>query len=112
VATRLLRYLAELGYTRSGGMGPLPLSYEEIAAWARLTRTPLSWWEVTTLRQLSCDYVDMLSRATDDRSLPAPYPERSAQAQSAAQRDTLLRSFGFNPKKKETADGQKTQSLT
>lgn len=37
------------GYTENG---PMPLSFSEIQAWAHLTKTDLSAWEVSALKQI------------------------------------------------------------
>ena len=37
--------------------GPAPVSFQEIEAWARMTKTTLPGWEVLMLRQLSKDFV-------------------------------------------------------
>ena len=93
VATHMLDWLDELGWSGSTGMGPAPLSFQEIEAWSRLTKTPLEPWEALALRTASAAYVGQLGAG----DLPAPYahpqlrvqPGRSgfaAQAKSINQR--------------------------
>jgi hypothetical protein len=45
--------MVELGLGRQSGFaGPQPLAWPDIAAWARLTCTPVQPWEVRVLRRL------------------------------------------------------------
>ena len=37
--------------------GPLPLNYSEIQAWAQLTRTEPTAWEVTVIKQIDRVYL-------------------------------------------------------
>jgi hypothetical protein len=71
-APHVIGYLFEMGPLASGGMGPAPLSHQEIAAWCDLTGIRLSPWEVRTVRQLSRDYLAELHEAEDPKR-PAPW---------------------------------------
>jgi hypothetical protein len=57
----------------NNGMSPLPLSWQEIESWLRLTeRDYLPLWEKGMIRQLSQAYVNEYLQATDPLR-PAPY---------------------------------------
>jgi hypothetical protein len=60
----LIDYLFEIGPAMDGGMGIVPLSYGEIAAWSLLTGIRLRPWEARTLRRLSREYVDELHKGS------------------------------------------------
>ncbi len=71
-AAYLVGYLDELGYNLNVGMGPFPLTQEEIRCWQDNTRVELYPWEVLALRTLSEAYVAQLALSRD-RGAPAPY---------------------------------------
>ena len=53
-----------------GGMGDkLPLSFEEIESFMRVTKTDLNHWEVLALRQLSLEYISQ-SQKKDVGEMP------------------------------------------
>jgi len=55
-------YFLELSSTRPiGYSGPLPITYQEIAAWKELTDTPLSPWEVEAIKRLDRIYVKVVN---------------------------------------------------
>lgn len=57
-AAHLLAWFADLAAGRGVGyMAPLPLSYSEMEAWARLTGRTLTPWEVLVLRRLDNAYL-------------------------------------------------------
>ena len=51
----------------SNGFCLLPLSWADIEAWARLTATPLSPYEVMTLRRMDAAYLSAHAEATKKR---------------------------------------------
>lgn len=59
-------------------MGDVPLSWQGIAAWARLTETQLSPGDFEALREMSAEYV---SACEDYRhnSKPAPYGDLDSE---------------------------------
>ena len=70
----LLTYLEEMGFSMIGGMGDrLPLSFVEIEAFMKATRTDLNHWEVLAIKNLSYDYIIQLQKK-DAHELP-PYME-------------------------------------
>jgi hypothetical protein len=64
--------LMEVGPTEAGAMGPIPLSWREIDAWAARTFARPSAWEARLLRRLSAEYVNQAHLA-EDRNCPAPW---------------------------------------
>lgn len=68
----LIGLLQEAGLMSSNGMGPVPISWQEIYAWVNLTGISLSTWELTTIKSLSEEYVSELIQATD-KERPPPY---------------------------------------
>lgn len=48
----LWEWFGELAEARGGGMGPSPIGYQDIAAWAKLTGRRPTPWEVSVIRQL------------------------------------------------------------
>lgn len=49
----VLEWFDEVGPCLSSGMGPVPLTFAEIGAWADLRRIALAPWEAQALRLLS-----------------------------------------------------------
>lgn len=49
----ILGWFNEVGPCLSSGMGPVPLTFAEIGAWAALRRIALAPWEAQALRLLS-----------------------------------------------------------
>lgn len=67
----LIGLLQEAGLMSSTGMGPVPISWQEIEAWMRTTQTDLTVWERLMVKTLSEEYVSELLCATaKDRSAP------------------------------------------
>lgn len=62
-APHLIAHLWEIGPALSGGMGPAPITHEEICAWQALTGIELNPWEVRSLRRLSREYIGEMQRA-------------------------------------------------
>jgi hypothetical protein len=57
----LWRWFNDLHNTRGGGFGPQAISYAEIDAWARLTGSSPTPWEVSVLRRLDVAYLNHLA---------------------------------------------------
>lgn len=47
----------EFGPSGQGMSGPVPVTFQEIEAWSRMTHTAIPTYEALLLRQLSRDYV-------------------------------------------------------
>ena len=55
--TYLWGWFLELASGRTGGMGPNPITWEGIAAWASLTGTTPAPWEIRAIRALDTAYL-------------------------------------------------------
>lgn len=64
-AAYLIGMLHEAGLMSSHGMGALPLSWQEIEAWLRVTESEPELWERMLVRELSEAYVSELNQATE-----------------------------------------------
>lgn len=71
-APHITDWLIELGISEAAGMGVGTLSWREIAAWRRETRTVIEPWEARLLRRLSAAYVAE-GRKAESESCPAPW---------------------------------------
>lgn len=71
-AAYLISYWQELGMVELGGMGPIPLSANEVCAWCAGSGVVLDAWEFRSIREMSRAY---LSQAHDSQQIdcPAPY---------------------------------------
>lgn len=72
MAGYIIGLLQEAGLMSSTGMGPFPLSWQELEAWVRTTGRTLSVWEKLTVKGLSEEYVSELLQAKEKNRL-APY---------------------------------------
>lgn len=67
----LWSWFHELSSQRQSGMnGPLPLTYQEIEAWSKLSRIRLAPWEVSVLRRLDAAW--MVFIASPNAPTPPP----------------------------------------
>jgi hypothetical protein len=64
--------LQEAGTMSTTGMGVVPLSWQEIDAWLRVTDFRPALWERLMVRELSEVYVNEFMQASD-RNRPQPY---------------------------------------
>jgi len=70
-AEYLVRLLNEAGLVSTHGMGPTPLSWQEIESWLRVTETKLCLWEKLMVRELSEVYLAEFNAAIEpDREDP------------------------------------------
>lgn len=69
----LFDYLLKLGVMSNNGMGNVPLSWQDIDAWMRVSGVQLDAWEAKVIHKASEIYVNQfeLSKKPD-----APMPER------------------------------------
>ncbi|MBG6222802.1 MULTISPECIES: hypothetical protein [unclassified Janthinobacterium] len=83
----LLGYLYEFGPAMAGGMGAVPVTFAEMAAWQLATGVDLEPWEARLLRRLSADYVAESHKASKT-DCPPPWgesaPLRASQGRAAA----------------------------
>jgi len=89
----LLGHLESLGYSEVGMGGPVPLSWQEIAAWSQLQGVELRPWEATVLRSMSEQFVRELSEAESHLRPPpwSPEPEQIDQRELAQRIKDVLR---------------------
>lgn len=87
----LTGWLFEIGPTSSNGMGPVPIGWQEIAAWQELTGNEINPWEARTLRKMSADFVSTMHDAKD-KSFPPPFTSAEAIARN---RDAVSRQIGI-----------------
>lgn len=80
----LISRLIEIGLTQPGGMGPVPLTWQEIAAWQQLTGVALSSWEARTIRHLSIAYLGETAKA-ESETCPPPWKPRVTAAEQDAE---------------------------
>lgn len=74
----LIGLLQEAGLMSSTGMGPVPISWQEIHAWQTASLRQLSLWEVMTVKGLSEEYVSELLQATA-KDRPAPFSREETE---------------------------------
>jgi hypothetical protein len=74
----------DLHQTRATGMGPSPISFTEIEAYARLMRWPLQPHHVETIRAMDRAWLDHISGED------APRPARPAQPVNPAAFDAVF----------------------
>lgn len=80
----VIGWFTEIGLTGSNGMGAVPLSWSEIAAWQVNTRVVLSPWEARLIRALSSAYVTE-SRLAEQETHPPPWCGEVTEAGKAAE---------------------------
>lgn len=72
VGGHVIGYLFEVGPSMVVGMGPGPVTHEELRAWQGNTGIELQPWEVRFLRRLSFDYLAELRKA-EKPDCPPPW---------------------------------------
>lgn len=76
----LISDLFEVGPVASGGMGISGVSWSEIEAWMRATRTQLEPWEADALHRMSGAYASAYSASQDPDQKPYWSGEEIAEA--------------------------------
>lgn len=98
----------ECGLSRSNGMGPVPISAQELAAWADKTAIDLGPVDFQNILDAGKTYVAAWSeynaKSVDPPWQPDMTPEEEAEARKAEERyfDMLM---GARPINEETPDG-------
>ncbi len=65
----LWNFFQELSSGRiNSGFGPTALSWSDVDAWVRLTSTPLSPYEVLTIRSMDAAFLSAYAKETERRS--------------------------------------------
>ena len=85
----LIGYLYEVGPYVSNGMGPVPVSWQEILAWSQLSCPSLAQFEADAIKRLSAEYVSQLAKS-EDADCPPPY-----QSHDAAKASMSAVEYGF-----------------
>lgn len=88
----IIGHLFDAGPVLHTGMGPVPLSWSELATWQGVTGVELTPWEVQTVRRLSAEYIST-QQAAEDPSMPPPYavaPTSDQRARVAANLSSVL----------------------
>lgn len=80
--------LQEAGLMSSTGMGPVPISWQDIYTWLAVTQRELDNWEIMTVKSLSEEYVSELLQATA-KDRPAPYT-REIEAERKATEHKIM----------------------
>lgn len=89
----IITHLFDAGPVLHTGMGPVPLSWSELATWQRVTGVELTPWEAQTLRRLSAEYI-ATQQAAEDPAMPPPYATAPTQDQRARVAASLASVFG------------------
>lgn len=94
----LVNLWQEAGLIMSNGMGVVPLTWQEIESWLRVTELQLTVWEKLTIREMSEAYAAESAKATDKHAAP-PYTAVSEIDRPAVASKVLsvLRSFKRKP---------------
>jgi hypothetical protein len=93
-AQYIVQMLFEAGTLMHAGMGPTPLTWQEIDAWLRVTGTQAELWERLLIKELSHAYVNMLHDATKkDCPDPYVYVEEAEQIDRTAVANKLRNAF-------------------
>jgi len=91
-APHIVNALLDIGLVQATAMGAAPLSWQEIEAWQRLTRSPLSPVEARLIRRLSTEYLAESRRAESENCPPpwrAPTTQREVDTEEARLRMVL-----------------------
>lgn len=83
-------WLFEIGPVAAGAMGPVPIGWQDMAAWERLTGNELDPWEARTIRRLSQAYV---AQAYEAENLNCPEPRLAEEKQAEARREKVTQQF-------------------
>ena len=68
----LIDYLYEIGTSKSGANGAVPIDWVDIKAWSDLTGVRLTREEALIIKGLSSDFVSQMSRSRNPNE-PSPY---------------------------------------
>lgn len=68
----VLGYLYEVGPVMPTGMGPVPVTHQELESWQNLTGIELHPWETRFLRALSREYRTQ-AQTSEKADCPPPY---------------------------------------
>ena len=77
----LVDWLMEAGPLGVGGMGPVPISWQELEAWKRACEVSPTAWEIRVIRDLSRDFLDQMNKSREP-TCPAPYTSGASNAEA------------------------------
>lgn len=89
----IVGHLFDAGPVLHTGMGPVPLSWSELATWQSVTGVALTPWEAQTMRRLSAEYI-AAQQAGEDPLSPAPFTAAPSADQRARVAASLSSVFG------------------
>lgn len=84
---RIWRIFTDLNRTRGGGMGPAPISYQEIDAWSRLRGEPVRPFELDILRALDMAWLEVAAEMQKN-------PDRPRYMEEKVTPELITRLFG------------------
>ncbi|WP_241216764.1 hypothetical protein [Sphingomonas koreensis] len=71
-APHIIDWLTEIGLVGGGGMGAIPVSWQEIVAWQSASGVRLEPWVARLIHRLSTAYV-AFSRKAEEENCPPPW---------------------------------------
>lgn len=77
---------------RGGGMGPGPITFQDIAAWAKLTGRHPTPWEVSVIRQLDGLWLSIMP---DPNATSVPLTDEDGELDHEAIGERLERAFAL-----------------
>ncbi|WP_146203698.1 hypothetical protein [Azospirillum sp. TSO5] len=86
----LWEWFSELSDARGGGMGPSPITYQDILAWSRLTGRRPSPWEVSVIRELDSLWLSIMP---NPKSTSNPLITESGEIDTKAIKQSVDRFF-------------------
>lgn len=101
-AEHLLDYLFRMRPGMANGMAYTSQTWQEIFAWSRLVKIPLSGWEAETLAQMSEAYCGQLA-ASSKKDCPPPWAkitEETIESRREAVASGILQAFRSASKQK------------
>jgi hypothetical protein len=88
----LISALSEIGFAMPGMSGAVPINYQEIDAWCRLTATVLPWYEPAQLRNLSREYCAELH---ESKKASRQKPKKDIEVNNEAVADSFKKMLNF-----------------
>jgi len=102
----LVQWLYEIGPIVQGGMGPVPIGWQDIAAWQSVTGLVLAPHEAQAIRTLSMAYADQHHRSKD-ANCPCPWADPT-QVDREAVADKVSEQFrAFSQRRKNNGRRRK-----
>jgi hypothetical protein len=96
----LTDWLIEIGPLATGGMGPAPLDWSDIANWQSLVGIRLDAWEARTIRKLSREFLDQMTKAKKPEC-PAPYSTGAVNEEAVTEQFRKMFRFASSKPTKE-----------